>query len=104
MRRISLPREGFSVIEYRISSFCTFGDCVEVGQLPGGAVAVRDTKDRAQAPLTFTGDEWVAFVAGVKAGEFDLPEDLGSIKLSSWMPGGSEFVGSIRCPLALRIT
>jgi hypothetical protein len=24
--------------------------------------------------LTFTHDEWAAFVAGVKAGEFDLPE------------------------------
>ena len=27
---------------------------------------VRDTKDRAQEALTFTDEEWVAFVAGVK--------------------------------------
>ena len=33
---------------------------------------VRDTKDRAQQALTFTDEEWVAFVAGVKAGEFDF--------------------------------
>jgi Domain of unknown function (DUF397) len=59
------------VIEFRVSSFCDFGNCVEVGQLPGGAVAVRDTKDRDHS-LVFTPDEWTAFVAGVKNGEFDL--------------------------------
>ncbi len=37
-----------------------------------GAVLVRDTKDRAQQALAFTDEEWVAFVAGVKAGEFDF--------------------------------
>ena len=58
-------------MEFRISSFCDFGNCVEVGQLPGGAVAVRDTKDR-ESSLVFTPDEWTAFVAGVKNGEFDL--------------------------------
>lgn len=59
------------MIEYRVSSFCSFGDCVEVGQLPGGSVSVRDTKNRASS-LTFTPEEWSAFVAGVKNGEFDL--------------------------------
>jgi Domain of unknown function (DUF397) len=60
------------VVDYRISSFCSLGDCVEVGQLPGGAVTVRDTKDpERRAALTFTRDEWAAFVQGVKAGEFD---------------------------------
>jgi hypothetical protein len=37
----------------------------------GDAVAVRDTKDRQGAMLLFTGDEWKAFLEGVKAGEFD---------------------------------
>lgn len=59
------------MIEFRISSFCTGGGCVEVGRLPGGAVAVRDGKDAECAPLVFTPEEWAAFVAGVKAGEFD---------------------------------
>jgi len=49
------------------------GSCVEVAFLPDGDVAVRDTKDRALAPHTYTAAEWDAFVAGVKAGEFDLP-------------------------------
>lgn len=60
------------MIEFRTSSFCSLGDCVEVGKSPDGSVIVRDTKDaeRSQA-LTFTRDEWVAFLAGVRAGEFD---------------------------------
>jgi Domain of unknown function (DUF397) len=62
------------VIEFKVSSFCSLGDCVEVGQLPDGAVAVRDTKDRERGtPLVFTPEEWTAFVAGVKNGEFDIP-------------------------------
>ena len=59
------------MIEYKVSSFCSFGNCVEVGRSPEGAVMVRDTKDRGQE-LTFSDEEWVAFVAGVKAGEFDF--------------------------------
>ena len=60
------------MIEFKISSFCNFGGCVEVGRTDEGAVLVRDTKDRAQEALAFTGEEWTAFVAGVKAGEFDF--------------------------------
>ena len=60
------------MIEYKVSSFCSFGNCVEVGRSPEGTVVVRDTKDRGQEALTFTDEEWVAFVAGVKAGEFDF--------------------------------
>lgn len=57
--------------EFKISSFCNFGGCVEVGRSAEGAVLVRDTKDRA-LQLAFTDEEWTAFVAGVKAGEFDF--------------------------------
>ena len=45
--------------------------CVEVADLDGGARAVRDSKDPSGGHLTFTGTEWVAFTAGVRAGEFD---------------------------------
>jgi len=55
------------------SSFSAAGNCVEVAHLPGGGVAVRDSKDRAQAAHVFTRPEWEAFVAGAKNGEFDLP-------------------------------
>jgi hypothetical protein len=43
------------------------GACVEVA-----GSRVRDSKDRDGAVLNFTPDEWQAFIAGVKAGEFDL--------------------------------
>jgi Domain of unknown function (DUF397) len=56
------------------SSFSAAGACVEVAVLPNQAgVAVRDSKDRTRPPHRYTNDEWKAFVAGVKAGEFDLP-------------------------------
>jgi Domain of unknown function (DUF397) len=47
------------------------GDCVEVaGNLPG-VVAVRDSKAPGGPVLAFAPGAWRAFVAGVKAGEFD---------------------------------
>lgn len=55
------------------SSFSAAGNCVEVAQLPGGGVALRDSKDRAKRPHVYTRPEWEAFLAGVKNGEFDPP-------------------------------
>ena len=49
------------------------GNCVEVARNLPGIVAVRDSKDRSGPALIFTPDEWTAFLAGVKDGEFDLP-------------------------------
>lgn len=46
-------------------------NCVEVAFV-GGAVAVRDSKNPAEAVLLFTPQEWDAFVDGAKDGEFDL--------------------------------
>ena len=60
------------MIEFRISSHCSYGACVEVARTPEGKVLVRDAKDRAQQALAFTDEEWAAFVAGVKGGEFDF--------------------------------
>jgi len=62
---------------WRTSSFSNGENdeqCVEVAFLPGGAVAVRDTKDRTLAPHLYTAAEWGAFLAGVRAGEFDSPD------------------------------
>ena len=57
--------------DYKTSSFCSGGDCVEVGMRHGGAVAVRDTKDRSQE-LVFSSQEWEMFVAAVKSGAYAL--------------------------------
>jgi hypothetical protein len=47
------------------------GSCVEVRQYDD-AIQVRDSKDRTGPVLTFTRDEWRAFISGTKDGEFDL--------------------------------
>lgn len=53
------------------------GNCVEVAKVVMGhdgdttAYAMRDSKDVDAGTLLFTGDEWRAFVAGARAGEFD---------------------------------
>lgn len=49
------------------------GNCVQVGPDDDGtSIRVRDSKANGEGPeLMFTADEWVAFVTGVKAGEFD---------------------------------
>lgn len=59
------------MIDFRTSSFCSMGDCVEVGRADDSAVHLRDSKDRAQPALVFPPQEWRAFVAGVRNGEFD---------------------------------
>lgn len=58
---------------WRKSSFSDATDwCVEVTPLADGNIAVRDSKDPGGPVLTFTPAEWVAFLAGVRGGEFDL--------------------------------
>ncbi|GGP04733.1 DUF397 domain-containing protein [Nonomuraea glycinis] len=49
------------------------GSCVEVMRRPDDGVLVRDTKDQGEGPvLSFTKDEWLAFLDGASSGEFDL--------------------------------
>jgi len=62
--------------EFRKSSYsgAVGANCVEVGVEVQTTlnVCVRDTKDETRTTLRFTPAEWVAFIAGVKAGEFDV--------------------------------
>ena len=64
--------QDLSAATWRTSTLCDLNGCVEVALLDG-KVAVRDAKDKASPILLFTASEWVAFVGGVRAGEFDLP-------------------------------
>jgi Domain of unknown function (DUF397) len=65
--------QGGSQLAWRKASASqTNGNCVEVAVLPGGGVAVRDSKDPEGPVLRFTAAEWSAFAEGVAAGEFDL--------------------------------
>src|SRR5207244_4675976 len=47
------------------------GNCVEVAELPGGSVGVRDSREPAGSVLRFTREEWDAFLGGARRGEFD---------------------------------
>jgi hypothetical protein len=47
------------------------GNCVEVAALPGGDVAMRNSRHPAGAALIYTRAEIAAFLAGVRNGEFD---------------------------------
>jgi hypothetical protein len=58
-------------IVWRRSSYCEAGTCVEVARLDSAAVAVRDSCD-PNLRLVFGRAEWAAFVAGVRAGEFEF--------------------------------
>ena len=58
---------------FRKSSFsgASNANCVEVG-LVTSEVHLRDSKDPNGPVLRFTPDEWAAFIAGVKDGQFEL--------------------------------
>jgi hypothetical protein len=59
--------------EWRTSSYSANGStCVEVASNPPDVVAVRDSKDREGPVLVFTPEAWRAFVAGTRAGQFEI--------------------------------
>lgn len=64
---------GKPAVPFRKSSFSGSSNpaCVEVG-FETSAVLMRNSRDRCGPVLRFTVAEWKAFVAGVKADEFDL--------------------------------
>jgi hypothetical protein len=48
----------------------TGGNCVEVAFLPGGEVAMRNSRHPAGPALVFTAAEWDAFLGGAADGDF----------------------------------
>jgi hypothetical protein len=58
---------------YWVKSSLSFsnGNCVEVADLPGGGIGVRNSRDPEGLVLRFTPDEWHAFLGGAQNGEFD---------------------------------
>ena len=59
-----------SHVVFRKSTASGGANCLEVA-FHGGGVLVRDSKDPAGPSLTFSYDEWSAFLIGVRNGEFD---------------------------------
>ncbi|MBA2951762.1 DUF397 domain-containing protein [Streptomyces himalayensis] len=47
------------------------GNCVELAALPGGDVAIRNSRHPEGPALIYTREEVAAFLDGAKGGEFD---------------------------------
>jgi Domain of unknown function (DUF397) len=69
-----MPAPDLAGTAWRKSSFSGSGGngdgCVEVAVVPDG-IAVRDTKDRARPAHHHSAGAWGAFLAGIRAGEFE---------------------------------
>jgi hypothetical protein len=50
---------------------CGTGSCVEVAKA-GDQYLVRDSKRPEMAAMRFSAEEWAAFTAGVRDGDFDF--------------------------------
>ena len=64
----------FSDTEFEKSHHSGVGDnwgCVAVAIRPD-VVGVRHTRDQSKTTIEYTREEWVAFIKGVKDGQFDL--------------------------------
>jgi hypothetical protein len=47
------------------------GNCVEIADLLGGQIGMRNSKDVGGPVLQFRPEEWQAFLYGMRNGEFD---------------------------------
>lgn len=63
----------WSEVRFAKSSFSGSDGCVEVAFPASGGIRVRDSKDPGGPVLSFNEAEWLAFLQGVHAGEFELP-------------------------------
>lgn len=70
--RNGVPASGLAGVTWRKSRRSgQLGNCVETAALPGGEVAMRNSRYPAGPALIFSRDEMAAFLAGAKDGEFD---------------------------------
>jgi hypothetical protein len=69
IKRIQISTLGSNWIKSSLSGVT--GNCVEVADLSGDSIKVRNSRDAKGPILRFTPTEWDAFLRGVRNGEFD---------------------------------
>ena len=72
---MNLSRVRLADVAWRTSTRSQSTNCVEVGPLgpdQGGAVVMRDSKDRQGPVLVFSRAQWEGFISATKNGDFDL--------------------------------
>jgi hypothetical protein len=70
---MNVEQQNVTWSDFRKSSFSGNGGCVEVAMSSAGEVLLRDSKSADSPELHFNRNEWTAFLAGVRGGEFELP-------------------------------
>lgn len=70
-------------MNWQRSTRCNNATCVEVAH-DETVVLVRDSKNPNGKRLSFSHEEWQAFLDGAKAGEFDLPQRGGTERQAFW--------------------
>jgi hypothetical protein len=67
-----MPADRLTMAHWRKSQASNpSGSCVEIAELPGAKVAVRNSRDKAGPALIYPRAELAAFLLGIKNGEFD---------------------------------